>query len=241
MKFSCEFRVSSQDVDLNGIASATAVMRYIQESANLQHGHYGPTLDEIRKLGTAFILSRVALDIEKPIYAQDVIKVTTWLNEARGYGYLRSTVVERDGERVAAMTAFWGVMNIEERRPIRVEEIKLGFGTDEDKLEIASPLRFRANSVDFHELGDYKVVYGDCDENVHLNNTNYPRIFCGFIPDMLGKRVTSLSINYLHEARLGTSFKVFSTQNDGAVMFKTTLEDGSIGSEARVVLADINE
>ena len=241
MKFSYEFRVSSQDVDLNGIASATAVMRYIQESANLQHEHYGPTLDEIRKSGTAFILSRVALDIYKPIYAQDILRVTTWLNDAHGYGYTRSTAVQRNDERVAAMTAFWGAINIEERRPIRVEEIKLGFGTDEDKLDMASPVRFRANGADFNELGDYKVVYGDCDENVHLNNTNYPRIFCGFVPDMLGKRVTNLSINYLYEARLGASFKVFSAENDGVTVFKTILENGSVGSEARMVLADINE
>ncbi len=239
MKFSYDFRVSSQEVDLNGIASATAVMRYMQETANLGHEEFGPTMDELRASGKAFILSRAALDIYKPLYAQDKITVTSWLNEARGYGYNRSTVIERNGEKIAAMIAFWGAIDIEKRQPIRVEEINLGFGTDEDKIEIVSPMRFRANGVDFSELGEYKVVYGDCDQNIHLNNTNYPRVYTGFIPDMLGKRVTHLSINYLHEARLGASFKVLSAENDGAVMFKTVLDDGNIGSEARIVLGDI--
>ncbi len=239
MKFSYDFKVSSQEVDLNGIASTTAVMRYMQETANLGHEDFGPTMDELRASGKAFVLSRAALDIYKPLYAQDKITVTSWLNEARGYGYNRSTVIERNGEKIAAMIAFWGAIDIEKRQPIRVEEINLGFGTDDDKLEIASPMRFRANGVDFNEIGEYKVVYGDCDQNIHLNNTNYPRIFCGFIPNMLGKRVTSFSINYLHEARLGTSFKVFGAENEGAVFFKSLLEDGNVGSEARIVLSDI--
>lgn len=239
MKFSYDFKVSSQEVDLNGIASTTAVMRYMQETANLGHEDFGPTMDELRASGKAFILSRAALDIYKPLYAQDKITVTSWLNEARGYGYNRSTVIERDGEKIAAMIAFWGAIDIEKRQPIRVEEINLGFGTDDDKLEIASPMRFRVNGVDFNEIDEYKVVYGDCDQNIHLNNTNYPRIFCGFLPNMLGKRVTNFSINYLHEARLGTSFKVFGVENEGAMLFKTLLEDGSVGSEARILLSDI--
>ena len=111
----------------------------------------------------------------------------------------------------------------------------------DDKLDVISPARFRTNGVELKELGDYKVVYGDCDENIHLNNTNYPRIYAGFIPDMLGKRIKHLSINYHHEARLGASFKVYGGENDGALLFKTMLEDGNVGSEARIVLGDIEK
>ena len=239
MKFCYTFRVSSQEVDLNGIASATAVMRYMQETANLGHEEFGPTMDELRTSGKAFILSRAALDIYKPIYAMDELKITSWLNGARGYGFNRSTVIERNGEKVAAMNAFWGAIDIQTRQPIKVDEISLGFGSDDDRIEIISPARFRTNGAELTELGDYKVVYGDCDQNIHLNNTNYPRIYAGFIPNMLEKRVTNLSINYLHEARLSASFKVFGGENDGAMLFKTVLDDGTVGSEARIVLGDI--
>ena len=239
MKFCYEFKVSSQDVDINGIASVTSIMKYMQETACLGHEDHGPTMDELRAEGKAFILSRVALDVYKPLYAQDVITVSSWLNDAHGYGYTRSTVIERNGEKIAAMAAYWGVIDLEKRRPIRIEEIKLGFDGDEDKLEVASPLRLRTNGIDFSELGDYKVVYGDCDQNIHLNNTNYPRIYLGFVPNMLGKRVTQLSVNYLHEARLGSSFKVYGAEGDGAMLFKTVLDCGAVGSEARIVLGDI--
>lgn len=240
MKFSYDFRVDNHDTDINGIATASAVMRYMQETANLQHVYHGPTMEELRAGGKAFILSRAALDILHPLYPQDKVTVTSWLCQAKGFGYFRNTELCRDGKKIAAMSAFWGAMDIETRRPIRVEEIKLGFGTTDDPLTVSSPMRFRpSKDTVFCELGEYKVCYGDCDQNIHLNNTNYPRIFCGFLPTMLGKRVSEFSINYLHEARLGASFKVFGAESEGATLIKTELEDGTQGSEARIVLSDI--
>ncbi len=239
MKFSYEYRVDSHDIDINGIASVAAIMRYMQETANLQHVHFGPTLDELRSSGKAFIVSRVAFDIYKPLYEQDVVKATSWLNDARGFGYNRSTVLERNGERIASMIAYWGAINIEKREPIRVEEIKLGFETDSDKIELEAPMRFRTKDAPLVELGEHKVAYSDCDQNIHLNNTKYPGIFLGFIPNMLGKRVRNITVNYLHEAKLGASFKVYGSELDGAWLFKTMLDSETVGSEARIVLGDI--
>ncbi len=240
MKFSYDFRVDTHDTDLNGIATATSVMRYMQETANLQHVYYGPTLDELRASGKAFILSRAALDINAPLYPQDKITVTSWLNEAKGFGFFRSTVINRGEERIAEMTTFWGTIDIESRHPLRVEEIKLGFDTENEALEVVSPMRFRpSRDTIYREAGEYTVTYGDCDQNIHLNNTNYPRVFCSYLPTMLGKRVKNLSINYLHEARLGTSFKVYSANDGDTFLFKTELEDGNTGAEARIVLSDI--
>ncbi len=240
MKFSYDFRVDNHDTDINGIASASAVMRYIQETANLQHVCHGPTMEELRNDGKAFILSRAALDIRKPLYSQDKITVTSWLCEAKGFGFFRNTEIRRGGDEIAAMSAFWGAMDINTRRPIRAEEIKLGFGTTNEPITVSAPLRFRpSRDTEYKELGQYRVSYGDCDQNIHLNNTNYPRIFCGFFSTMSGKRVSEFSINYLHEARLGASFKVFGAEYEGATLIKTELEDGTQGSEARIVLTDI--
>ncbi len=101
MKFSAEFRIDSHDTDLNGIATATSVMKYIQESANLQHEAFGPKLSELRTFGTAFILSRCSLDIFEPLYAQQRVTGSTWLTEMKCYGYLRYSTLSLEG-RIAA-------------------------------------------------------------------------------------------------------------------------------------------
>ncbi len=237
MKFSADYRVDTHNTDLNGNASLTAIMQYIQESANLQHEAYGPTLPDLRSQGKAFILSRCALDIYLPLRAQDRVRVTTWLSEAKGYGYLRHSILNRGEEKIAAMTAFWGVIDIPTRRLLKADSVELGFGSCSDELIISSPARFRIpKELQLEKVGEHRVVYGDCDENVHLNNTKYPEIFCGLLPTMIGKRVKEFSISYQNEAVLSSAFSVFRGEADGVCYFKTLLDDGRVGAEARMVL-----
>ena len=242
MKMKATYTVNSHDVDYNGIVNAAAIVKYMQETANLQHAAYGPTIDELRAGGHAFVLSRASLDLYAPVRALETITVETWFTEAKGFGYHRNTVMTRGTERVAAMVSFWGMIDIATRRPIRVEEIALGFGPDDEALTIGAPPRARApRELTLMPLGKRTVVYSDCDENGHMNNTRYPGMFCDFLPTMAGRRVTGVSINYASEARLGSSFTVFGGEEDGGAVwwFRTELENGQTGTEARIALAPI--
>lgn len=81
--------------------------------------------------------------------------------------------------------------------------------------------------------GRHKVVYSDCDENLHLNNTRYAQVFCDpCSPICAGKRATGFSINYRVEARLGTEFDVFSSETESGHYFRTVFPDGTVGTEA---------
>lgn len=239
MKFSYNHKVSGYEVDINGIVSVTSILRYAQEAANLQHLTYGPTINELRESGIAFILARVALDYIEPLRVHDELTITTWLNTARGYGYSRYTQITRNGEVCVNISAQWGAMDIESRRPIKVDEIPLGFGSDDDVLELRAPMRIKRAETEPVKVDSYTVKYGDCDENVHLNNANYPMIFCGYVPTMMGKTVKEFSVNYHHEARLGAKFDVYVTEENEAYIFKVVFENGEMGTEAKIVLGDI--
>lgn len=241
MKFSHTFEVDTHDTDLNGVATATAVMRYIQESADLQHEAYGPTLPSLREEGLGFILCRVCLDLPLPLYARDVVTAVTWLKEARGYAYQRYTALYKNGTLAAAMNATWGVMDLEARRLERVERVPLGFGCEDEVLTVAAPARFRIpRELPLTEVGKRTVRYSDCDLNRHLNNTRYPSVLLDYLPrSLIGLRPTALTVNYLHEHRLGDAFTVYHAESDGADLFRTVLADGTVGCEGRIVLAPI--
>ena len=239
MKFSYNHRVSGYETDLNSVVNVTSILRYAQEAANLQHLTYGPTIPELRESGKAFILSRIALDYINPIRVHDELVISTWLNAARGFGYTRYTMITRNGETCVKIVAQWGVMDIALRHPIKVDEVALGFTPDDEILEIKAPLRIKKPENEPQKVADHIVCYGDCDENVHLNNAIYPLLFCNHLPTMVGKTVSEFSINYHHEARLGTKFDLLYSSDNGAHIFKTLLESGEIGTEARMVLKDI--
>ena len=239
MKFSYNHKVSGYEIDINGIVSVTSILRYAQEAANLQHLEYGPTIPELRENGKAFILSRIALDYIEPIRVHDDLTITTWLNAARGFGYSRYTQISKNGTVCVNILAQWGAMEIGTRRPIKVDEIALGFTPDDDTLQLTSPLRLKKPISEPQNVASHTVLYGDCDENIHLNNANYPMLFCGYVQSMEGKMVSEFSINYQHEAKLGTKFDIFCASENDEHYFKTILENGETGAEARLTLKNI--
>ena len=64
-------------------------------------------------------------------------------------------------------------------------------------------------------------------------------LFCGYVQSMEGKMVSEFSINYQHEARLGTKFDIFCSSENDEYYFKTVLENGETGAEARLTLKNI--
>ncbi len=237
MKFTAEYRVDTHQTDMNGRATVSAVLQYMQETAYLQHWAFGPTINELLADGKAFVLSRAAMDLRKPLFEQDRVTVSSWLNLARGYGYYRNSVLKRGEEVVAEMTAFWGVIGVESRRPLLAEEVKLGFGTDDDTVSVTMPLRFRPpKEVPLAKLGSHCVSYSDCDRNGHMNNTRYPALFCDFTDGITDRFVTGFAVNFQNEARYGTSFDVYGAREGNDSYFRTVLEDGAVGAEALITL-----
>ena len=49
-----------------------------------------------------------------------------------------------------------------------------------------------------------------------MNNTRYPDMICDFLPDMTGKRLSKMSLNYAREAPLGAKLTVMRRSPDTA-------------------------
>lgn len=62
-------------------------------------------------------------------------------------------------------------------------------------------------------------MYPDVDMNRHMNNTVYIDMLYGFAGVDEDKQLRSASINYLHEAPLGTTFKVYGNSFCRHVLF----------------------
>lgn len=238
MKWTENFRINSHDCDAAGSVRASLILRYMQETANLQLKNLGPTNEELRDRRIAFILSRINISMYAPLRAYDEISVSSWGCESRGVSFNRCYQIRRDGELVAEAASVWGLVGIDDRKLYRVGEIELGFGTDEP-LELDAPKRVHIpRELSLSLVGERPIVYSDIDANMHMNNTNYPDMLCDFIPDMDKKRVISLSISFAGEARLGETLKVYMTESDGQYYFRTLTSDGTTNVEAILMTED---
>ena len=59
MKWTEYIKVSPHDTDINTVVSASSLIRYMQDAANSQLHNLGPSNEDLRADGKAFILSLI--------------------------------------------------------------------------------------------------------------------------------------------------------------------------------------
>lgn len=240
MKHTEYYRINSHETDCNGNLRPSFVMRYMQETANLQFNSHHPTLYELNEDNKSFLLSRSSMSVYAPLRNFEDIKVESWACEGKGVTYVRCGRIYRDDVIIAEMITNWALVDRVDQRFIRQGEIEFGFGTDEP-LELDMPRRINIPSdVEFSLVGERTVYYGDVDLYGHMNNTNYPDMLCAFLPNMKEKMVVRCTIGFLHDAPLGETLKVYLASEDADTYYlRTVKEDGSVNVEAEILLEDI--
>lgn len=227
--------VNVHDVDYNGIAKTSSVMRYIQSAAQAQLTAGGMSYDNLKKRSRAFILSRIRLEICEPLRAYAPLKAISYPTESRGYSFLRCYELKSDGRTVARAVSVWALVDTDTKSLVRVNDFELG-------LKLLPPLDLSIGRIalpsEMTDVGGYGVHYGDVDQNMHMNNTKYPDMYSNFLP-LEGRMIRSISINYSKEARIGEKLRVCRAEADGKFYFRTLLPDGTVNSEAEITLGEI--
>ena len=235
MEYRMKTEVDVHDVDYNGVAKTSSIMKYIQTAAQCQLTEGGMSYDNLKAQNRAFILSRVKLEVLKPLCAYTPLTAITYPCESRGYSFLRCYELECDGEVVARAISVWALIDTESRALVKVNDFNLGLPTLPPNELILRAMKLPSTLTD---IGGYGVHYGDVDQNRHMNNTKYPDMFSNFLP-LNGKMIGSITINYSAEAQIGEKLRVQRAEENGYYYFRTIRSDGRVNSEAEIKLRDI--
>lgn len=233
--FKRNVEVDVHDVDFNGVCRVSSLMKYIQSAAELQLVENGMSYNTLKEMGRAFVISRIRLEFSKPVYPYEKLEALTFPCESRGFSFLRCYSLSRNGETIGKAISVWALIDIETKGLVRVNDFDL-------RLPTYAPLdmtieRFRMPS-NAKLAGKYTVCYADLDQNKHINNTRYPDIFASFLP-MEKKRIDSITINYLCDARLSDVLDVYVGAIGDTYYLKTVRADGKINAEAEIHLCTI--
>ena len=235
MEYRMKCEVDVHDVDYNGIAKTSSIMKYIQTAAQYQLTESGMSYDSLKKNNRAFILSRVKLEVLRPLRAYAPLTAITYPCESRGYSFLRCYALESDGEIVARAISVWALIDTESHALVRVNDFDLGLPTLPKNDLVLAAMKLPSNLID---VGGYGVHYGDVDRNMHMNNTKYPDMYSNFLP-LKGKMISSITVNYQSEAEIGERLRVERAESSGRYFFRTTRSDGKVNSLAEIRLSDI--
>lgn len=227
--------VNIHDVDYNGIAKTSAIMRYIQSAAQDQLTSNNMSYDKLKEMNRAFILSRLNLEVLRPLRAYTPLTAVSYPVESRGFTFLRCYELYSDGETVARAISAWALIDTSTRALVRVNDFELGLPT---LPGLNLPLPHIVLPSEISDVGGYGVHYGDVDQNMHMNNTKYPDMYSNFLP-LMGKMISRIAISYKSEAKIGEKLRVLRANKDNIFYFRTLRSDTSINSEAEIELTDI--
>lgn len=234
--FKKEIEVDVHDIDFNGVCRASSLMKYIQSAAQTQLTENGMSYDNLKDMHRAFILSRIQLEFYAPVYSYDKIEAHTFPCISRGYSFIRCYGLYRGGEVIGRAISVWALIDTEKRSLVKVSDFDLNLPTYEQWDNIAiNPVRLPST---MQKIGTYTVTYADLDRNKHVNNTKYADIFSNFLP-LDNKRIDSMSINYINEAKYNDTLDVHLDESDGYYYIRTVLPDGKINAEAVIHLCRI--
>ena len=124
-EFKTNIFVDIHDVDYNGIAKTSSLMRYIQSAAQAQLTENSMSYEELRDMKRCFVLSRIRLEVSRPIRAYTPVTAITYPCESRGYSFLRCYELIQDGISVAKAISVWALIDTESRALVRVNDFDL--------------------------------------------------------------------------------------------------------------------
>lgn len=213
MRYTKEFEVSSHDVDVNNHIKPSSLQRYMMETGMCQMRDRKPTYSELFAKDQAFILTRVTIEIFHQIKQFSTIKVQTWNCPAKGVTFNRCFEVFCDDRLMARAHTVWAVASPETGKLWKSSEVDILNYESEEALNMVLPTRLRfPKDLTFQSVGTKKVLYGEVDMNMHMNNTYYMDVLWNYIPDILNKEVTSVCLRYHAEAPLGGELDIQMTK-----------------------------
>jgi acyl-ACP thioesterase len=192
----------------------SALLGMFQEAAEPASVELGFGFDVMRdRFNAAWILTRIRVDVKKPAVWRDEIEIETW-NRRHSRVTFERDFIARDahGETVAAAVTSWVVLDVDTRAMKTASD----FGFDVPDFDMPRAIDCRLgrirSPVELTPVYTRTVGYSDIDVNGHVNNARYVDFAMDCIPveRHRARRVNSVEIGYVNEARAGDSISLLA-------------------------------
>jgi medium-chain acyl-[acyl-carrier-protein] hydrolase len=219
--YSETYALRSVDCGADGTMRIDAIFEVLQEAAGYHADQCGAGFLELLPSGKTWILSRIRVDVLRPIRYRDVICVKTWPRGVQGIFALRDFRVTVEGGALAALgTSSWLLVDISSRRPLRVGEFL------DERFTMTDEKVFGADAEKVPDFGSamtggrgtaFRVRPSDLDMNGHMTNTAYLKMLSdGLSETRPGFSPSSVTVNFMAEAFLGDELVLALPSGDGA-------------------------
>ena len=250
MKYGEYFNITSHDIDFNNVVRPEQLQMYMQEAADHQSRDQAVECEKLYNMGYTFIVSRMNVEIYKPIRKYDRVLINTWHVKGRAANFPRGYEVVKDGEVLVKAMSNWALVKVDTKKLVKYDEYDMSMYDIDDPMELNIKSRFRIpKELEFHKVDSHIVKLSDTDINRHMNNTRYLKLIYDNIPNMQENFITSVNIRYMKEAKLDDYISIYRSEErnsveidnraDKAYNFYTKIND-KLNMEAEIGIRGVN-
>jgi len=194
-----------------------ALLNILQDASwshatSLGHGH-----DASLARKTFWVLTRQVLNVEVWPSWGETLDVQTWIRKPTGAVAMRDYELSIKGKKIGECTTGWLLLDADTRRPVKdgAQSIAFEFREDGGALTLETPKIMPVTNAD--ALAKFHVRNSDIDMNDHVNNTRYAQWILDAMPIQWHERfkLSSYSINFLNESKLGDTVEVQISHLEG--------------------------
>lgn len=188
MSYKKEYEVRLEDLGKGNLATDIAMLKMLEEIAERNSFEVGFGLENLAETNKAWLLLDWKVEInERPKY-KEILSVETWSRKMeRCYGYRDFEMYNDKNKLIAKGSSKWVLIDIEKRRPIRINEedaakyavYDKGYSVFENEIEKLEEL----NDEKLNFVKKYKIQRRDIDVNQHMNNISYLELAYEILPD----------------------------------------------------------
>ena len=241
MSFKKEYEVRLEDLGKGNLATDIAILKMLEEIAEQNSFEVGYGLENLAETNAAWLLLDWQVEIIKRPKYKEKITVETWSRKMeRCYGFRDFEIYNQQNELIVKGTSKWVLVDIEKRRPIRIdEEVNKKYAVYNDKgynvfeNEIEKIEELKEEELNF--VKKYEIQRRDIDVNRHMNNIAYLEVAYEILPDEVYTENTfkNIRITYKKELKYGEIVDCYYTnKNDKHIITFKSDENAGAGPVA---------
>ena len=192
-------------LDFRGRVTISMIGNYLMHAASNHASKRGFGFSDMTEKHTAWVLSRLAIEINRYPVMSEPVTVYTWVDEVgRLFTNRCFDLVDTTGASIAYARSIWAAIDLQTRRPAPLDVEGLSVYIADRPCPIEKPGKIAAIETETAGV-PYQVKYSDLDINGHFNSIKYmEHLLDLFELDLFCKKeVKRFEITYLSEGKYG--------------------------------------
>ncbi|MDO4755077.1 MAG: thioesterase [Parabacteroides sp.] len=200
--------------DFRGRITFPMIGNFLLKAASTHAGERGFGYNEMSERNTAWVLSRLAVELTDYPAVSEEITIYTWVDEVgRLFTSRCFEFVDSSGKTFGYARSIWAAIDIQTRRPTILDAEALSVYVSDRPCPIEKPGKILAVENETEGV-PYTVKYSDLDINGHLNSVKYIEHLLDLFDIELfkTKEIKRFEIAYQSEGRYGMNLMLHNKE-----------------------------